>query len=618
MICKLPQVRMSGSTRLLSLGLSAALVAGLLALAGCGKGGDKPADQAGDTVLAEVGNAQVTAFEYERRLAKQELKDLPRGEDGATLDMAGLEGKRAFLETLINKELMLQKAIQLGYPNEPQISGARSSLADYHSGMALWEKAIAEPSRTISEEELQDFYDKMDVTRHCRYVITNFLDDAQKARAMAMSGADWDEVAAEYHDGDAPPNGKYEIEVPFGRYGTDFEGPIFAAAIGEVPEPILTTYGYWVVIVDEETRLKSGKKPDLEAAKAQILDTTYNRKMAKLRNDFQEELRVKFKLTIDEDALWICYQGLPEGEVILDPETKEPVPQEQLEPLAIKPADFDRPFYSYEAEGEVKSYTLGDYKVIFDRMNVFQRPKKNEFLGGLRQKIKTELDKTLVNLEAKDRNLAEDPDVAFLINEKMDEIMVTKLFNEVVKFDERVTPEDLDAFWAGHSHEYTVPRSRNGRMVVCRNRADADKAFAAAMEGVDWRELLVQYGTDRDNKAVAGRLEAVKETATGPVRDALFALKEGEISEPVALDDGRFAVVRFENEIPGRPFDLVEVTDEVGQRIKRIRQEESFQALLAKWREEFPVTVHEENLADLPSWDELTRVETPGTLVPRN
>ncbi|MBU2501625.1 peptidyl-prolyl cis-trans isomerase [bacterium] len=618
MFCKLPLVRSSGFARLLSLGLPAAFLIGLLAFAGCGKGGDKAADQAEDVVLAEVGNAKVMSGEYERRLAKQELKDLPRGEDGATLDMGGLEGKRAFLETLINKELMRQKAIQLGYPKEPKIAGARASLTDYHSGLALWEKAIAEPSGTISVEELQDFYDKMDATRHCRYLITNFLEDAQKARTMAMGGADWDDVAAEYHDGEIPPTGKFEIEVPFGRYGTDFEDPIFAAEIGDITEPILTSYGYWVVSVDEETRLKPGKKPDLEASKAQILDTTYNRKLAKARNDFQEELRAKYKLTINEDALWLCYQGLPADEVILDPETNQPVPQEELKPLDIKPADFDMPFYSYEAEGEVKAYTLGDYKVIFDRMNVFQRPKKNEFLGGLRQKIKTELDKALVNLEAKARNLAEEPDVAFQINEKMDEIMITKLFNEVVKYDERVTPEDLDAFWAEHSGDYAVPRSRNGRMVVCRDRADADKAYAAAMEGVAWRELLVQYGTDRDNKAVAGRLEAVSESATGPVRDALFALAEGEISEPVDLGDGRFAVVRFENEIPGRSVELREVTEEVGKRIKKIRQEEAFQALLVKWREEFPVTVHEENLADLPSWDELTRVETPENLVPRN
>jgi hypothetical protein len=51
--------------------------------------------------------------------------------------------------------------------------------------------------------------------------------------------------------------------------------------------------------------------------------------------------------------------------------------------------------------------------------------------------------------------------------------------------------------------------------------------------------------------------------------------------------------------------------------MRNIRKEEAFQTLLAKWKEDIPVTTFEENLAGLKSWKELTAVELSGTPVPR-
>lgn len=614
MFFQLPRRPHRPSGRVLGvLGLGAVLVL-LAVLAGCGKGGGgKP-----DAVLAKVGDAQITAAEYRRRLAKQEQKDLPRAEDGTPLDMASLEGKREFLETLINKELLRAKAVQMGYMNDPQVVAGRKSLIEYEGGLALWEDVVGTPSRTITDEELTAFYARLGDNRNCRYVITNFLEDAQAARTMALTGADWDDVAAKYHDGSPPPGGAFVIEVPFGRYGVEFESPVYAAEVGGVTEPILTTYGYWILKIDEETHPKPGKKPDLEEAKAQILDTAYNRKVAKIRTDFRAEVRKKFDLVINEDALWICYQGLPEGEVILDPATNEPVKKEELKPLNIAPADYDLPFYSYRSPEGVKAFTLGDYKVIFDRMSVFQRPKKSEMLGNLRNSITQELEKTLMNLEAEARGYFQDADVVAKVDDKIEEVVITKLFNEIVQYDKRVTPEDLEAFWSEHTSDYFVPAGRSGRLVICRTQEEAAKAAADARAGVDWKDILLQYGSDRENKANSGRLENVREEATGAVRDALFALQAGEVSAPFALPEGVFAVVRFDAAVPGRQVELSEVREEVGQRIKKHREEEAFQALLETWKNEFGVTVFEGELKHLPSWQELTAAASPGQPVPRN
>ncbi len=579
-------------------------------LTGCGGG------QEDDAVLATVGTADIMAGYYENRLVKLKAEERPRAADGSPMDMSLLDGKKDFLETLINKEIMVQTAENMGLQNDPNIVTARKTLIEYESSMVMWNRVIVEPTKTITPEELETFYAKMGSSRECLYVICNFLDDAEEARKMGNEGADWEDVVNKYHDGGAAPTGRYEITVPFGRYNPEFEKGVFNTEIGGTTPPISSVYGYWVLRVLKE---KPGKKPPLEEAKAQILDVTWNRKMSHIKEDFKNQVMEKYKLTIDPDALWKCYQGLPAGETLFREGTQEPRTQDELTPLDISTKDMDMVFYSYIGrDGKVQEYTLLDYKVHFDKMSVFQRPKDTDMLGGLRNKIEGELGKTLLNFEAEDRGLYEDPEVTGKVDLKVEEMIVNKLYGEVVQIEDRVTPEELDAFWAEHSHEYVTKETRSGRLVICRNAQLAAEARARISEGMDWKDILVKYGTERDNKSNSGKLAGIAETTGEPISVTLFSIQPDELSEPFALADGRYGVVLLESVVPSRPMELLEVSEAVGQRMREIRKEKAFLAKMDDWKEKIPVTIHEDKLVDVASWKELTAVEVPENLVPRN
>jgi hypothetical protein len=584
----------------------------VIALAGCG-GGEKETE---DAVLATVGEVEITVSQYEDRLKRLAENELPRGEDGMPEDMSLPEGKKKFLETMANKEIMVQTANRMGFPNDPKVVSARNTLLAYESGLILWDKAISDPGSTISPEELEAFYAKMGSTRKCLYVVTNFKVDAETAREKALAGTDWEDIVAQFHDGMDPPDGVFEITVPFGRYTPEFEKGVYGTEIGGITPIISSIYGYWVLKVIGE---KEGKKPDLEEAKAQILDITHLRKMSHLKDEFKKSVMDKFELTIHEEALWKCYQALPQGETLFQDGTQTPRAQEELRPLAIATEDMDLPFYSYlNREGVKKEFTLLDYKIHFDKMSVFQRPKDTEMLGGLRNKIRVDLEKILLNFEAEDRGLYEDPEVKDKVDLKIEEMMVSKLYMEVITIDERVTPEQLDAFWAENHESFNKRESRSGRLVIARNEEEAAAAQAKALGGAEWRDILLEFGTNKDNKAASGKLEGLVLSESDPTSSTLFALEVGQVSEPFALAEGRFGVVRLDSVEPESPRQLSEITELVGQRIREIRKEEVFQAKLAEWREISPVTIFEENLDQAASWKELTALTLPENMVPRN
>jgi len=587
----------------------ACMVVLLAVLTGCGGGQEK------DAVLAKVGKMEIKASYFEDRLVRLEEKELPRAADGSALDMSLLEGKQKFLETLINKEVMVQTAKNMGLENDPTISNAREALSSYEASQVMWDKVIQEPANTISPEELEAFYARMGSSRNCSYIICNFLEEAEEAQKMAVAGADWEDVVHKYHDGGDPPSGVYEIQVPFGRYNPEFEDGVFSVGIGEVTRPINSVYGFWVLKVLTE---KTGKKPPLEEAKAQILDVTHVRKISRLKEDFLKSVEEKFQFTIHEDALWKCYQALPSGETLFREGTQDPRNKDELAPLDLASEDMDMPFYSYMGRDGLKEYSLLDYKTHFDKMSVFQRPKDTELLGGLRNKVRADLGKTLLNFEAEDRGMFEDPDVMAKVNIKVEEMIVGKLYSEVVQVDEQVTPEEMKAFWAEHSEDYYARENRAGRLVICRNEGQAAEARAQAEAGAAWGEILVSYGTDMENKSKAGNLEKIVLSDDDPLAVAMFALKPGELSEPFPLDDGRFGVVLLESVDPRRSVEMAEVSAAVGQRMLEIRKEDLFQSKLALWKEDIPVEIFEEHLADLASWKDLRTVVSPGELVPRN
>jgi peptidyl-prolyl cis-trans isomerase C len=568
-----------------------------LVLGGCGSKSDE------NLVVATVGDKEITLGYYEDRLGKLEADELPRDEDGLPIDTASLDGKRAFLDVIINKELMALKAEDLGYHQEQQVAGAEKSMLEYNMGFYLHRDVIEEPANFVSEEELADYHSKLGQKRVVSFLITNFEEDAEQARQALLEGRLWQDVAEEFHDGSQAPDGTYQVTIPWGRFDDTFEKAVFDLEEGQISPPVETVYGYWIMrlenVLDEPVE-------DLSDMRDRVLSSIRMRKINLARKTFMAELHDKYQFQIFEDGLWAAYQGLPADEQIFKPGTREPVPRDQLKPLDVPAAERDMPLYSVIVDGEPKLTTVGDFKEMFDSMNVFQRPKTSEMLGGLRQRITQDIDRMLVIQEARARGYDRDPRVLDAVEPKVEEMMVSKLHDEVVDYDEYVGPEELESFFAEHEQDYVKPESREGMIVYCGSLDSARKARNDALAGRAWSEILAEYGVNDENKEAGGVLDAVPINSRNPIKDAVFSLAElGDVCEPFNLNN-QWVVIRLDGIDPERQQELEEVREIVGQRIRMRRQDEALRQLLEEWRNQYGVQVRTENLAKARSWNELS------------
>ena len=572
-----------------------------LFLAGCG--GD------GDSVIATVGDREVTATYYELKLGKVAESDLPLGEDGVPMDTATIAGKKAFLGVIINKELMAAKAEQLGFGSSEGVKGLGNAVSEVEGGQLMHADLIEGPSAEVTEQDILDYYARAGEQRRFSFIICNFEADALAAREQLLAGKEWTEVANEFNDGSKGPRGDYTVDVSFGRTADAFEEVIFSLEEGKISEPVLTVYGYWIVRLD---KVRNVKAPELDDNyRERIRQTLVGRQINLRRANFIKESRERHEFKMDETALWAIFEGLPEDEPYLDPETNKPVPREDLSPLNIDRKDLDKFFFSFKKDlaEEAEVWTVGDYKNLYDEMNTFQRPKRSQALGGVRNKIVTDMvDRLLLVSEARERGYMVDNRVEAKVKERVEQAMITKLHDEVVIFDQFVSKEELDAFWSEHMTEYQESEKRSGRIVYCTEEAQALAASEASRGGAGWDRIIADYEVNDANKQTGGELAAISTNSTGPVRDALFSLEIGNVSDPVSVENG-FVVVKLEKIIPARQKELAEVRELLSERIRRIRKDEALDALLSEWREEFPVVINEKALSDLPSWNELHKVD---------
>jgi len=568
-------------------------------VAGCGGGKDSEGP-----VLAEIGERTVTADYYKSRLVRMQENQLPRDEDGQPYDMSTLEGKRAFLDVIVDKELMVSKALQLGYDDDTQVDAALEHLIGYFALNYHWEDRIGDPSRFVAEADLDYYYSRLGERRECDFLITDLRDQVDQARAEVLAGAPWSEVVAKYHSGPLRENNPPRLTISWGQYRDDFEQPIFAVAAGEVTEPILTEHGWWLVRVNE---VVMEEKPDLEAIRGKVIASIAKRNENLRREEIRKEITDEHHLVINEDALKVVYDGLPAEENIIDPETQEPVPQDQLQDLEVPTESYDTVLLSYDLMSGPYISTIADYKASFDRQNVFERPKKAEMLGGLRAKLKAAAEKAILVDHARKLGYFEDERARKAAYRKIEEMLVDKVHKEVVSYEEQVSPEELEAFWAEHGHEYAKPERRDGHVVRCADLGTAQTARAQIVAGeMTWKQVNRTFGNDPELEQTFGRIVRVPADAAGPVRPVLFSLEVGEISEPFETPGGWVVVQLDQIHAPEQPT-MVESAEIVGQRIRNNRMDQALRDLLAEWREEFGVTIYEDRLAEMPSWQDAIR-----------
>ena len=188
---------------------------------------------------------------------------------------------RAFLDSLIDDELLFQRGVALGLTRKDPI--VRQRLIDEMRSMAENEAL----ERAPSEEELKAYYDRFariftgpPRVQVSQLYFTGAKVAARDARRRLAGGETWEVVQKDYPD--KPPLDLAGTPTEVTRfaevYGPAFGELVRTRPVGAVEGPIKTALGYHVVRID---RREEGIVQPFEVAKERV-DLRYRRYIRKL------------------------------------------------------------------------------------------------------------------------------------------------------------------------------------------------------------------------------------------------------------------------------------------------------------------------------------------------
>jgi peptidyl-prolyl cis-trans isomerase C len=291
--------------------------------AGASAGGLSP-DQAA-RVIAKIGDRTITLGDYARALERMDQYD--------RLRYQSKERRRELLEEMIDVELLAEEAKRLGLDKDPETADAlRAILRD--AVLAASREGLPTPAQ-ISEQEVRAFFESHadrfvePERRRVAAIVMKDKKEAEKVLAEALKikkPAEWGELFVKHsltapkHKGPATPAelaGDLGIVGPMeDPKGNSVKVPdtVRAAAfklreVNDVAPALVEAEGRWFIV-----RLNGVNQPHkrtLAQADKAIRVLLIQEKMADRERALEEDLRKKFPVVIDDNALGAV--KLPQG-----------------------------------------------------------------------------------------------------------------------------------------------------------------------------------------------------------------------------------------------------------------------------------------------------------------
>ena len=167
---------------------------------------------------------------------------------------------------------------------------------------------------SVSPEELRSFFreHKDDYVQeeavHARHILFRVAADAspeddQKAKARAMAvlakakkGDDFAKLAQEFSEGPTKDTGGDLGYFSRGKMLKPFEDAVFKLKVGEISDPVRTTFGYHIIKVEDR---KEAKRLTYEEAEGQVRERVTEEKAMAAYRQYVTTLRSKAKVSVN-------------------------------------------------------------------------------------------------------------------------------------------------------------------------------------------------------------------------------------------------------------------------------------------------------------------------------
>ncbi|MCB9513641.1 MAG: peptidyl-prolyl cis-trans isomerase [Candidatus Latescibacteria bacterium] len=555
-----------------------ALLLGSL-LAGCG--GKNP-----DDVVASVDGVPITVAYFEAKWAKLASNDADFKPTPANLDSM----RGAVLDVLINKELMVNKALEEKMVEDTVYREAYDNQLDYRLIEALKNREVVDKMPTFTEDDLLAHYKYLGLTVKARHIDMDLLEDAQKVVADLRAGTiSFADAVAKYSTNQDRDRGGDLGTVSFGSNIKPVEDALFNMGEGEITDPIKTPYGYSIFIVDS---VKNTQPQEYAAVRESIKRRLETRALREKGAEHAERALKKHGFKFHWDTAEKVLAKMPD-DMTPSQAAQSRANTEEKPVLKFSPEELKMTLY--ELEG--KDYTLQEFSDEYDRLHPFARPQKANRLQGIYNYVQKEVVGKVMPEEARTQGLDKDPEVIVAMKEFEEQACIGAVRRVFVERNLHITEADERAFYEKNPLYYTIKPQVRCKQIINSEEAKIQDAWKRLQAGDSFDDVGRDVSIVFDRQWVTDWF--TPDSIANPENEAIRLIarlqEPGEMTEPFYYQ-GYWGIMQLFETRPAHLMEFEEAKSRVEKDVHESMANAMLDSLLGEWRKDADVEIDQKVL----------------------
>ena len=528
-----------------------------------------------DSPVASVNDRNISMKDYERAWATVDPQFLP-----ATTD---LDGRKEFLDIMVNKEVMAIKSDELGYDKDTYVVQGMEAFKKVGL-QAAYLKINVSDRINVTDANIEEYYKMWGKRLSVKQILCDTENDANDVYELLNAGHDFETVCREHSKGPDASEGGRVISANFGTFPPEWN-ELFQIKVGESTSPIRADYGYFIVKVMTST---PPTREPLENVRDAISDHVRLHQELKYSQEMAQAIRDKHGLTLYEDNLVIAFNLLPPDRPLTNPPDRR---QEVYPLMDIPPSELDKPLMTYDDE----VITMKDFSGLYDRSSFFERPRRQLRIGGMAKFLIHLVMSDLVVTELEESGIENHPEIAKILNRKREQLMVDKLYQDLVVGQTQVNFQEVDQYYNNNLEQFHRDEERRFGVVMTGDRDEAKRVVQKIKSGQNFEDIVLEHslhGPTKENGGDSGFIEK----GARPDFDAGFEIvRVGGVTEPFETAEGWMVLKLFEKR-PARILSVEEARNDIQHFLTQQANNDRLDELILKWKGEMSITVHDKVL----------------------
>ena len=144
------------------------------------------------------------------------------------------------------------------------------------------------------------------------------------------------------------------------------------------------------------------------------------------------------------------------------------------------------------------------------------------------------------------------------------------ILEKVLAKDVIIEEEQVTTYYEENKSLYNIPTSYRTSMIVVSSKAEAESVEEELASGSEFTVLARERSLDTASASLGGDIGFItegQESIDKAILQTIDDLKAGEISGPVKLNDGRYALLQLQELVEGQSFSYDEVKDHIAREL---------------------------------------------------